>query len=365
MRLVDTSAYVWAEAVAIPLPGFEEAARTDGQIAESRATLMVLIGTPPGTHFLHSGVYSHSRREVLGYFTMPSDGDRVIVTRLAGMLATARPSVEHELNAKVSPEISLLGFDLLDNIYTLSDDNWLTLYWQADADVGTDYVIGVQLVDPDGKEIAYWLGRPVTSGYPTSEWITGEIIRDPWLLKLPPAVLPGDYELRLTLFDGETGLAVNQLTLGEVPVAERPRSFDVPVMQNIVSAHLGDWIMLLGYDLFAEPVTGGGRLQVALYWQAQTAGTDAYTVFVHLIGPDGRVVAQHDGPPAAGAIPTNEWAKGEVVIDKHLVEFGQLPSGTYQIVVGMYDPSTMARLPILAANGSAVDGLLLENIEIR
>jgi len=81
----------------------------------------------------------------------------------------------------------------------------LTLHWRADQDKPRDYVVGIRLVDAFGEEITYWLGRPVYSGYATSEWQGGQLVQDPWELILPEGVAPGDYELELMLFDAVTG----------------------------------------------------------------------------------------------------------------------------------------------------------------
>jgi hypothetical protein len=107
----------------------------------------------------------------------------------------------------------------------------------------------------------------------------------------------------------------------------RRQYFEAPAMDFNVSAPLGDQITLLGYDLSAEPITGGGRLRVTLYWQSQKHLTNSYTVFVHLFNSAGQLVAQHDGPPVNGAVPTTDWTAGEVITDQHLVEFANLPAG--------------------------------------
>jgi hypothetical protein len=347
LRLVDAGNFVWAESAAVPLPGFEESALTNGRFVESQITLTVPLGTPPGTYLLQTGVYNGARQEVSGFFTLPSGGDQVTIARPEKALSGMQPLIQHRLDLAMSPELSLLGFDLTDDTLVLSDDNWIGLYWRADTDVSNDYVIGLQLLGLDGKEVTYWLGRPVMSSYPTSEWMTGEIVRDPWLLELPEGIPAGDYSLQLTLFDAETQLVVDQASLGDVSVIERRQEYVVPSMQETVGAGLDDRVTLLGYDLFSEPISGGGRLQVKLYWQAQQTMDTSYKAFVHLLGPDGAVVAQHDGLPADGEIPTTDWAVGEVVSDRHLVEFVGLPAGEYRLIAGMYESTTGERLPTL------------------
>ena len=71
-----------------------------------------------------------------------------------------------------------------------------------------------------------------------------------------------------------------------------------------------------------------------------------YTVFVHLRDQlTGDAIAQGDGPPVDGWYPTSLWTAGEVVEDEHAVSLpAQVPSGTYDLVVGWYDLGSGARL---------------------
>ncbi|MFN8532112.1 MAG: glycosyltransferase family 39 protein [Dehalococcoidia bacterium] len=52
-----------------------------------------------------------------------------------------------------------------------------------------------------------------------------------------------------------------------------------------------------------------------LVWEAIATPRADLSVFVHLAGPDGRPIAQADGPPAGGLMPTTTWAPGERVVD--------------------------------------------------
>jgi hypothetical protein len=155
------------------------------------------------------------------------------------------------------------------------------------------------------------------------------------------------------LFDAATQSKVAQQNLGRIPLVTRRRTFELPDMQETVAANFSNQITLLGYNLFFESLTGGGRLRAVLYWQAQADLATSYTVFVHLLSPSGAVAAQHDGIPANGTIPTTDWSAGEVVEDRHQFEFANLPPGEYRLVAGLYNPQTGERLP-LVDGGSAV-----------
>ncbi len=96
---------------------------------------------------------------------------------------------------------------------------WLTLYWQAVTDVQHDYALGIQLLDVTGKEVAYWLGRPVRSSYPTDQWKAHQVMQDPWRLVMPSDLSSDRYTLVLSVYDAVTGQFVTTTHLKEVWLA--------------------------------------------------------------------------------------------------------------------------------------------------
>jgi len=365
VRLVDADGYIWAQDIVRPRPGFEDAFGTRGEVVEGEAELALLMGMPPGKYVLKMGYERAEGGQSIGEFVLPADGDDVMVKLPREFAREFAPSADVPpdvpLDLVLQEELRLMGYELDPDRLTPGESTWLILDWYALSDVRHDYVEALQLLDEGGSEVAYWLGRPVHSSYPTDHWQEHQTVRDPWRLELPAEILPGDYTLRLTLFDAETQAKVGEVVLAEMSVVERERKFDIPDFQKAVNADLDDQVRLLGFDLLAEPISGGGRFLVTLYWQAQEQMQSSYKVFVHLLGPDGKVVAQHDGLPADGEIPTADWAVGEVVSDRHLVEFQGLPGGEYRLVAGMYKTTTGERLP--ASGGDTT--ILLESLVIN
>jgi hypothetical protein len=98
----------------------------------------------------------------------------------------------------------------------------------------------------------------------------------------------------------------------------------------------------------------GESVRVELIWRGLKPWDDNYTVFVHLIGPDGRVHGQVDRWPMQGTLPTSQWAAGQTVADSYDVVLpGDAPPGRYQVEVGWYLLSTLRRLLVVDANGLA------------
>ena len=216
VRLLNADGYIWTEALPQLLPNYTEAATTDKTVVESQANLEIPLGTPPGVYFLAMGFRSAKTGETLGVFQLPTGADKLTVIRPASQPGEVKLSIDHSLDEAIAPDIKLLGYSLPGDLLVRTEPNWLTLFWQAETTITRDYVMALQLLDAGGQEANYWLGRPVMSGYPTTEWLAGEIVRDPWRLDLPAKLPSGNYTLQLTLFDAKTETKVNRVQLGPV-----------------------------------------------------------------------------------------------------------------------------------------------------
>jgi len=117
-------------------------------------------------------------------------------------------------------------------------------------------------------------------------------------------------------------------------------------------------------------VQPGEALAFDLYWEAIGKITVDFTVFVHLLGPfnpatGGPVWAQHDGQPLEGQYPTRHWLVGPVIKDRHVVTLPpDMPSGEYQVEVGLYLLATGERLPVNQPDGTRDTRILLSSIRV-
>ena len=112
---------------------------------------------------------------------------------------------------------------------------------------------------------------------------------------------------------------------------------------------------VLGYGV--EEVGAGGeyRLQVSLWWQALAEMDRDYTVFIHLVGPDGTIVSQVDTLLTLGDQVSSTLAKAERGKQEYDLA---LPGGAvdegYVISVGLYYWETGERLPVWDEFGQSV-----------
>jgi hypothetical protein len=91
-----------------------------------------------------------------------------------------------------------------------------------------------------------------------------------------------------------------------------------------------------------------GTLDVTLVWRADGYAGRSYKVFVHLLGPEGRPLAQSDAVPARWLRPTYAWMLGEYIVDPHRLAVPDgVPEGA-RLAVGLYDAGSGERLRTLA-----------------
>jgi hypothetical protein len=115
-----------------------------------------------------------------------------------------------------------------------------------------------------------------------------------------------------------------------------------------LSAAFGPGIRLLGYDVV--PVD---PLQITLYWQSQKAVDQSYDVFLHILDENGAIVAQADQKPLGGLVATDIWQPGDIIRDPLSIPLPpDLPSGSYDMRLGLYSPETGERLPVSGAEAA-------------
>lgn len=115
-----------------------------------------------------------------------------------------------------------------------------------------------------------------------------------------------------------------------------------------------------------QPAVGapGDVVYLTLQWQADAPLPLDYTVFTHVLWPDGTVLTQSDSQPVSGTRPMTGWAPGERIVDRYaLLIPADTPPGDYTLEIGLYFLPTNARLT-LAAPG-APDRLILGTIRLE
>ena len=337
LRLLDSEERVWGQrdmelgTYLNPFPRWPL-----GQPVQIRTGLRVPLGTPPGRYSLKVLVYDSSGQPL-------PDGE---LGPWPVQIAEGPIGAASRLNPPIPSDLSLGAIRVFG--YYLPQKVWpgqvatLRLYWTVEKVPADDYSLVVQFGTGTRQVLS------MIPGYPTSRWRRDEALITRHRI-IVPATVSGHQPLSLGL-QGKT--LVGPFPLAQIEVAQVRRSFEEPSAQKSYGAVLGGRVELVGADL-DRPVPGGGvpvlspgaLLGLNIYWKGLREMQTSYTVFVQLLNDHGRLVAQHDSPPAEGQRPTTGWLTGEVVADRHALRIPDgLPPGRYVLIAGMYDAPSGRRL---------------------
>jgi hypothetical protein len=100
--------------------------------------------------------------------------------------------------------IELVGYDLSAEEVAPGDTLTVTLVWRAQASLDTDYTVFVHLLDARDELVTQSDHPPLDGAYPTSFWISGDVVRDPHVLEIDGSVLPGRCTLVVGMYRSGT-----------------------------------------------------------------------------------------------------------------------------------------------------------------
>jgi hypothetical protein len=128
------------------------------------------------------------------------------------------------------------------------------------------------------------------------------------------------------------------------------------------TAVFGENMQFVGTRLLrAADVTTGQPLALLSYWRVRRPPTTNLQIFVHLLNSKGELVAQHDGLD----IQMRRLETGDELVQLHTLALPTgLGAGTYTLRLGLYDPATFGRLPVVTG-GETADGLELLTLTLR
>jgi hypothetical protein len=187
---------------------------------------------------------------------------------------------------------------------------------------------------------------------------------------VPPEAPSGEYRFYVLDENGQPA------PFGALTIRQRETVFltaEDMTIANRVDAPFQDGIRLLGYEVAAAAARPGETIALTLYWSSDGDVDRRYKVFTHLLGDVFNAAGgnflwgQADNEPAANTRPTTTWRGAEVIVDEYAIPIApDAPPGQYRIEIGLYDPVTGQRLPVLGADGvPAADHLLLTDITIE
>ncbi len=302
-----------------------------------------LPGAPPGVYEIVLTVFD---RETLAPLSVLNEQGQPSAPELTlGQVALTAPrhpadpdhlGLRNRLDASLGP-LTLLGADFDRAEAAPGDPAFITTFWRADERPSDDLTMQLELLAPDGSTAAAYEFPPAAPWHFTSAWRQGDIWRGQHLLHLPADLETAAYTWRLTLEP------ISQSTNLPNPIAVTApdRTFNAPPVEIETNTRLGEIATLVGANVKPETLNlkPGTVFTTTLIWRAEAETNTSYRVFVHLIGPKGRMIAQSDAVPAGWSRPTTGWLPGEYITDSHTLALPpDAPAGEYRLQAGLYTP---------------------------
>ncbi|MBI3978398.1 MAG: hypothetical protein HY331_09465 [Chloroflexi bacterium] len=223
VHLAGITGQVWAQGDRQAGPPDRPASRwAAGAVVADRYRFRPPAGTPAGVYLLRLGLYRPDTQERL-----PITAERLAGPTFSDRIVTAGPLVLPRGAESVSPQASvearfedlarIVGFSFAPPGATVAPPEPgplrlrpgtvlpVTLYWQAIQPIFEDYTVFVHLLDERQQVVAQQDNQPALGASPTSAWLPGETVADPYVLKLPSDVPPGRYEIEIGLYRSADG----------------------------------------------------------------------------------------------------------------------------------------------------------------
>jgi hypothetical protein len=287
------------------------------------------------------------------------------------------------LGATFGDLVELSGYAIEPRVVGGNDPVKVTLAWRVLRATPNNYTLSLAIVDPEMAVRAAVNSLNGGGRFASSLWKPGDVFRETYTLYSissagsPPVMgrikvtlhcwgQEGDPHLRVRNAAGEpSGDAVYLDRLKLVADGSQQTHRIDPTSASV---RFGDEILLHSVAMTPTIPVPGSPVTVTAWFQAARAPTADYSLFLHLIDAAGKRVAGADQPLTQGRLPSGLWDPGESVLHtQQLAIPGSLPAGTYTLSIGLYDPSTLVRLPatdMLSGSRLAEDRFTVSRISL-
>lgn len=130
-------------------------------------------------------------------------------------------------------------------------------------------------------------------------------------------------------------------------------------------AEFQNQVTLLGIDWIKSEKFVDNQRYISLYWQTLQPFDRNYKIFVQLRNTQGQTVASADHEAFNGLVPTKVWPVDSIIKETNTIIIpDDIAPGQYSLYVGLYDPTTLERLPIVNDTSGENAAVIANVIEI-
>jgi hypothetical protein len=210
----------------------------------------------------------------------------------------------------------------------------VALYWRA-GDAPTDFIVRINLYDPEGRLISQKDEPPIRGLYLPSQWQPGEYVDDIHNFLIPAGSPPGVYQLKMQTLDAETKDPTrDEIALGS-PSIERVTNLtrDQVFITRPLDIAVSDRVSLWGVGGLDETRCAGETFGFSLLWYARGDVGEDFAAQFALVDALGKTAADWQRAPIP-FYPTREWRKGEVLKAYYDLKLpDNIPTGEWSLTV--------------------------------
>ncbi|MCY3782130.1 MAG: glycosyltransferase family 39 protein [Chloroflexi bacterium] len=237
-------------------------------------------------------------------------------------------------------DVALVAYERVDRRYSTGDRVRLKLYWQVLQQSAEDKSVLLMLVDDNQQVIGSYTTYPGAGSLRTTRWQPGAIYPDEYLINIHESAYgryPFDLHIEWADFQNDLRILPRNsegediepvlLDIGAVVTLRfQSAASDFNEIPTDMQPKFDDAIILESFQLDLE------LNEIILSWKAETAPTENYTVFAHMLDENGNILTQADTSPR---LPTKYWRWGEAYTTYH-----RFPAGfsmiDHKVIVGLY-----------------------------
>jgi hypothetical protein len=302
------------------------------------------------------------------------------------------PSLEARLQGEpidltyLDGDLSLESYRISRNVAAPGDEFDATFYFQAKGHIPDDYYLSVQvLTHPDVTDVAQADLQLGEWDYPSSAWIPGLVVKNVTHLTLPADLpTPASYWLMVRVWVGPDLAAKSTRPISEQILPAKTSLmliepdaaivFSLPVISSspvaepptVIQYRFADGFTLYGYSM-PDTATIGQPITLQFWWKSEIFVGRPLKQFIHLMADGKEEPWVFEQQPFDDKLPFADWPKGLNAVDDWTFTLpDDLPPGEYQILTGVYDTTTIIRVPVTDGHGQAVqnDSIVLGTLTV-
>lgn len=134
---------------------------------------------------------------------------------------------------------------------------------------------------------------------------------------------------------------------------------NLPSTLQRVEINYDSKMKLVGYKVSSRRTLPGESITLSLFWQALAPMDEDYSIGIHLVDANGRVVGARDSYPGKGMLPTRLWRAGQLIRDDFWlpVNADAVP-GAARIQVSLYQRETKRDLTARDPSGTSITPII-------